>query len=194
MHDFIDLQINGYGGLSFNQDELDPAALHRVCQMLRQHEVRSILATVTTDSIDKMCLRLGNLTRARENDPLIKDLIIGFHVEGPFLNETDGYRGAHPRDAIRPADVESMKQLLEAGAGLVRMVTLAPERDAGFRIVSMLAKQGIRISAGHTDASTDELRGAIDAGLSMFTHLGNGCPMQMHRHDNIIHRVLSVAD
>src|SRR5829696_271492 len=117
MRDFIDLQINGYGGLSFNQDELDPAALHRVCQMLRAHEVRSILATVTTESIDKMCLRLRNLVRARETDALAKDLIVGFHVEGPFINETDGYRGAHPRDAIRPADVEATKRLLDAGGG-----------------------------------------------------------------------------
>ena len=70
------------------------------------------------------------------------------------------------------------------------MVTLAPERDAGFAVTSMLAKQNVRVSAGHCDPTLEELRGAIDAGLSMFTHLGNGCPMQMHRHDNIIQRVL----
>src|SRR5439155_16776562 len=52
----------------------------------------------------------------------------------------------------------------------------------------------IRVSAGHCNPSLEQLRGAIDAGLSMFTHLGNGCPMLLHRHDNIIQRVLSLAD
>jgi N-acetylglucosamine-6-phosphate deacetylase len=82
---------------------------------------------------------------------------------------------------------------VDAG-GLTRVVTLAPERDDRFAVVRMLASRGIVVSAGHTDATLDELNGAIDAGLSMFTHLGNGCPMQMHRHDNIVQRALSLAD
>ena len=76
---------------------------------------------------------------------------------------------------------------------LTRVVTLAPERDEGFAVTRMLAAQGIVVSAGHTDATLDELRAAIDAGLSMFTHVGNGCPMHMHRHDNIVQRALSLA-
>ena len=73
-----------------------------------------------------------------------------------------------------------------------RLVTLAPERDPGLKVTRWLAGQAILVSAGHCDASTDQLRAAIDAGLSMFTHLGNGCPTTLHRHDNIIQRVLSL--
>ncbi len=73
-------------------------------------------------------------------------------------------------------------------------MTLAPERDTQSRVIQFLTSQGVRVSAGHTDASLDQLRAAIDAGLSLFTHLGNGCPMQMHRHDNIIQRALSLSD
>jgi len=58
----------------------------------------------------------------------------------------------------------------------------------------MLAGGGVVVSAGHTDASLDQLRAAIDAGLSMFTHLGNGCPMTMHRHDNIVQRALHLRE
>ena len=58
----------------------------------------------------------------------------------------------------------------------------------------MLAGMGIVVSAGHCDPTLDQLRGAMDAGLTMFTHLGNGCPMHLHRHDNVVQRVLSVAD
>jgi N-acetylglucosamine-6-phosphate deacetylase len=87
-----------------------------------------------------------------------------------------------------------MKQLLEATGGLTKIVTLAPECDPDFKVTRMLANQGITVSAGHTDASLDQLQRAIDAGLSMFTHVGNGCPMLMHRHDNIIQRALSLSD
>ncbi len=194
MSNFIDLQVNGYGGCDFNQDDLSPDALHRACEMLRQHNVESILATIITEDLDRMCGRLANLVRLRERDPLARQLIAGFHIEGPFLSDAKGFSGAHPPDAIRPADVDAMQRLLDAGGGLTRMVTLAPECDAGFKVISMLAKQGVCISAGHCDPTIDQLRGAIDAGLSMFTHLGNGCPMQLHRHDNIIQRALSLAD
>jgi N-acetylglucosamine-6-phosphate deacetylase len=87
-----------------------------------------------------------------------------------------------------------MSRLLDAAGGLTRIVTLAPERDASFAVTRFLAAQGIIVSAGHCDPTIEQLRGAIDAGVSMFTHLGNGCPMQVHRHDNIVQRVLSLAD
>ncbi len=121
-------------------------------------------------------------------------MIWGIHVEGPFINETPGYVGAHPPQAVRPADVENMKRLLEAAGGLTRLVTLAPERDAGLKVVRYLAQQGILVAAGHSNPSLDQLQAAIDAGLSMFTHLGNGCPLLLPRHDNIIQRVLSLRD
>jgi N-acetylglucosamine-6-phosphate deacetylase len=76
----------------------------------------------------------------------------------------------------------------------VRLVTLAPEQDEGLKVTKLLVGSGVRVSAGHCDPSVDQLRAAIDAGLTLFTHLGNGCPMQMHRHDNIVQRVLSLSD
>jgi N-acetylglucosamine-6-phosphate deacetylase len=87
-----------------------------------------------------------------------------------------------------------MQRLLEAASGLAKIVTLAPERDPGFAVTRRLAHDGIIVSAGHTDASIEVLEGAIDAGVSMFTHVGNGCPMLLHRHDNIVQRALSLAD
>jgi N-acetylglucosamine-6-phosphate deacetylase len=86
-----------------------------------------------------------------------------------------------------------MQRLLDAGCGLVRLVTLAPECDAGQHVTKMLASHGIVVSAGHTAASLDTLKAAIQAGLSMFTHVGNGCPVQLPRHDNIIQRALSLS-
>ncbi|MBV9469617.1 MAG: hypothetical protein JOZ57_10285, partial [Abitibacteriaceae bacterium] len=168
--------------------------LHTACAALAEAGVAGILATVITEEVDKMALRLSNLMKLRQADALAQQIIAGFHIEGPFLNETPGYRGAHPADAIRPADTDNMKRLLDAAGGLTRLVTLAPERDPQLQVTRMLTEQGVTVSAGHCDPSLDELKAAIDAGLSMFTHLGNGCPMQMHRHDNIIQRALSLSN
>ena len=191
---FFDLQVNGYAGVDFNQDELDADQLHRACERLDADGVAGLLATIITDDLSAMCHRLSRLAELREADPLAKRLIAGVHIEGPFLSDREGYRGAHPLDAIRPADVDSMKQLFDAARGLTRVVTLAPECDPGLAVTRFLASHRIIVSAGHTDATLEQLRVAIDAGLSMFTHVGNGCPMHMNRHDNIIQRALSLAD
>ena len=191
---FFDLQVNGYAGVDFNQDDLDAGPLHRACERLDADRVAGLLATIVTDNLSAMCGRLSRLAELREVDPLAKRLIAGVHIEGPFLSDREGYRGAHPLDAIRPADLDSMSRLLDAACGLTRVVTLAPECDPGLAVTRFLASRGVIVSAGHTDATLEQLRGAIDAGLSMFTHVGNGCPMHMNRHDNIIHRALSLAD
>jgi N-acetylglucosamine-6-phosphate deacetylase len=191
---FFDLQVNGYAGVDFNQDELDADQLHRACERLEADGVAGFLATVITDDLSAMRRRLSRIAELRDADPLAKRLIAGVHIEGPFLSATDGYRGAHPLDAIRPADVDSMTRLLDASHGLARIVTLAPECDPGLAVTRLLASRGIIVSAGHTDATLDQLCRAVDGGLSMFTHVGNGCPMQMNRHDNIIQRALCLAD
>lgn len=191
---YFDLQVNGYAGVDFNRDDWNVSQLESACERLRRDEVRGILATIITAPLDQMAARLGKLVEARRTSPKVADLIAGFHIEGPFLNEQPGYIGAHPASAARLADVDSMQRLLDAADGLTRIVTLAPERDPNFRVTRMLAEQSIVVSAGHCDPSMDTLKGAMDAGVSMFTHLGNGCPLQLHRHDNIIQRVLCHSD
>jgi len=191
---YFDLQVNGYGGVDFNSDGLSGEDLEKALAALRRDGVELVLPTIITDTMEAICARVGRVVELREQSAVAREMIAGVHVEGPFINENDGYRGAHPKDAVRAADVEDVKTILEAGSGLVKLVTLAPERDSGFKTIDFLARSGVRISAGHSDASLDQLKGAIDHGLSMFTHVGNACPMQMHRHDNIIQRALAHCD
>ncbi len=191
---FFDIQVNGYGGVDFNQDGLSAEDLKRCCEKLAADGVEGILATIITEDAEKMIARICRLVALREGDPLVRSMIAGIHIEGPFLSPKDGYRGAHPADAIRTADETLAGRLLEAGAGLVRIFTLAPEQDPGCRVTRFLKKAGVTVSAGHTDASMDELRASIDAGLSMVTHLGNGCPLILPRHDNIIQRALFLRE
>jgi len=192
--EYFDLQVNGYAGIDFNQEDLDAEDLHGACRRIRADGVSGILATVVTETADRMAGRLARLVELRQRDPLVAQTIAGFHIEGPFISDKPIFRGAYPLEAIGPADRDVMMQLLDAADGLTRIVTLAPEQDRGFAVTRELADRGITVSAGHTDASLDELRGAIDAGLTMFTHLGNGTTPQLARHDNIIQRVLTCAD
>jgi N-acetylglucosamine-6-phosphate deacetylase len=191
---YVDLQLNGYRGVDFNADELTADSCHTACEGLRADGVEGVLATIITDDLDRMAARLTRIAAIRRQDPLAAGVILGIHVEGPFLNPEPGYAGAHPRESIRPADLDAIKRLVDAAGGLVRIVTLAPEHDPGLSVTGWLARQKIIVSAGHCDPSLDQLHAAIDAGLTMFTHLGNGCPMFLHRHDNIIQRVLGLAD
>lgn len=190
----LDIQVNGYAGADFCAADLELAACRVACDALAADGVDGVLATVITDSIDGITRTLATLVRHRESDPVVARMIRGFHVEGPFISPLPGYVGAHEPRHVRPANVADMERILDAGAGLVRLVTLAPEHDAGFVTTRLLADRGITVSAGHCDPSLDVLRGAIDAGLSMVTHLGNGCPTTLPRHDNVIQRALALAD
>jgi len=191
---YFDIQVNGYGGVDFNQDDLSGDDLHQACARLQADGTDGILATIVTEEVEKMIARIGRIADLRERDPLIREVVAGIHIEGPFINPRNGFRGAHPDDSIRLGNEDVAARLLEAGRGLVQLFTLAPEADPGLQVTRLMHKNGIVIAAGHTDATIDQLRAAIDAGLTMMTHLGNGCPMTLARHDNIIQRALFLRE
>lgn len=190
---YFDLQVNGYAGVDFCSANLGLEEVSKACEAMREDGIEQLLATLITDTVDSLCAKLENLVRIREQDDFIAGMISGFHVEGPFISPVEGYVGAHPADAVVPANVEDAKRLLEAGGGLVRLMTLAPEFDEGAATTRFLAESGIAVSAGHCNPEIDTLARAVDAGLTMFTHLGNGCPVDLPRHDNCIQRALSFA-
>ncbi|MEI7861656.1 MAG: N-acetylglucosamine-6-phosphate deacetylase, partial [Planctomycetota bacterium] len=187
----FDLQLNGYKGVDFNSDDLTGESLRYACAAVRADGGGRMLATVITDSLEQMTARIHRLVELRTSDPLVHEVLAGIHVEGPFISPLPGFVGAHPTEHVVPASIEAAERLVAAGEGLVRLVTLAPEHDADCRTIHWLADQGILVSAGHCDPAPDVLDRAVDHGLTAFTHLGNGCPLILHRHDNIIHRVLA---
>ncbi len=194
MNDFIDLQINGCWGIDFNSQELSEHDWHLACKQLSNSGTSEFLPTIITDSLDSMVAKIQRLADYCEQNRDGHAIATGIHVEGPFISPVTGYIGAHPRLHAIPASIDSAKQLVDAGRGWVRMLTLAPEMDTEARVVRYLADQGILVAAGHTNATIDDLQRSIDAGLRCFTHLGNGCPAEMPRHDNIIHRVMKLRD
>lgn len=190
----VDLQVNGYAGVDFNGDSLDEQAVTDACRRMKDDGVAAALATVITAPLETMCRRIAHIADRIEGSPEVANVVTGIHVEGPFISPLDGYVGAHPKASVMRAERDAMGQLLDAGRGYVRLVTLAPEMDDDADVTRWLSDQGVVVAAGHSDATLDQLRRAIGAGLGLYTHLGNGCPGQLPRHDNIIQRVLSLAD
>ncbi len=194
MSDFIDLQINGCWGIDFNAAELSVDDWILACKQLKASGTSEFLPTIITDSIDSMVAKIHRLAEFCERKQEGHSIATGIHVEGPFISPVTGYIGAHPKAHSISASLDTAKQLVDAGRGWIRMVTLAPEMDSNASVVQFLADQGILVAAGHTNASIDQMQRSIDAGLRCFTHLGNGCPAEMPRHDNIIHRVMKLRD
>jgi N-acetylglucosamine-6-phosphate deacetylase len=194
MTGYVDLQVNGYAGVDFNSDRLSDEQVVAVCKRLADDGVDKILATIITAPIDTMIARIGRIADLIDQLPEVASMITGIHVEGPFISPVDGFVGAHPRSAVLPANRETAIRLLEAGRGHVRLMTLAPEMDCDAQVTKSLADSGVVVAAGHSDASLDQLQLGIDCGIKLFTHLGNGCPGLLARHDNIVQRVLSLSD
>ena len=101
-------------------------------------------------------------------------MIAGIHIEGPSISSKDGPRGAHPREHIRSPSIEEFENWQEAAGGLVAMITIAPELDGAIDYLREVAKRGVIVALGHSDASEEDIYKATEAGARMSTHLGNG--------------------
>ncbi len=187
---YVDLQVNGYVGVDFNDPQTTVTGLKKAAEAMRADGVLCALPTVITGAPDAMCRCISNIRQAIEGDRLVAEVFQGIHIEGPFLSPVDGFIGAHPREHACGQDLAVLQRLCDAGGELTKLVTLAPEIDVDGRLTRFCAERGILVAAGHTDASLEQLDCCIESGLTLFTHLGNGCPRNMDRHDNIIYRAL----
>jgi N-acetylglucosamine-6-phosphate deacetylase len=125
----------------------------------------------------------------RSEWPELQSAIAGWHVEGPFLSTLAGFHGAHdPAKMLDPTE-ENISELRSIAGEDRLLLTLAPERPGAIEAIRFGVSKDITISLGHTDASAEVLVEAVRAGATGFTHLGNGCPRELDRHDNILWRV-----
>lgn len=187
----FDLQANGFVGVDFQQAEVTAEEMNRAVQGLHAHGTDRILLTLVTDKIDALCAKLECFERHRRNNPAVAATVVGYHIEGPYLCAEEGYRGAHDPDCMKDPSIAEFERLCAASGGNVRLITLAPERDGAAEFIRHAVKRGVRISIGHSNASEPDIDAAIAAGATMCTHLGNGVPTLLHRHDNVIYRLLA---
>lgn len=191
MSDLFDLQINGFAGVDYQQDTLTREQLRHSVDGLLKHQTGRILLTLVTDSPDNLCRKLERIERFRSEDEIIGRVVAGYHIEGPYMSEKPGFCGAHPPELMKDPDISELRRMQDAANGNIRLVTIAPERKGSPEFIRAVVDSGVVISLGHTDASEREIDEAVAAGATLCTHLGNGCPSEFHRHDNIIQRLLA---
>lgn len=187
----FDFQVNGFGGIDFQSDSLTIDEMRHAVEMLGKHRMNAIFFTLITDSVDAMCRKLERIERLRTRDESIAAVVRGYHLEGPWISTEAGYYGAHPKEYTCVPSLEDYRRLRDAAGGNLKLITLAPEVDGCQMIMEAARVDGIRIGLGHTNASEEAIDEAIRAGATLATHLGNAVPLHLHRHDNVIQRLLA---
>ncbi|MBV8577514.1 MAG: N-acetylglucosamine-6-phosphate deacetylase [Acetobacteraceae bacterium] len=180
----FDLQVNGYGGVDFNDEAITPGDLDRALAAMVEDGVTACLPTLITAPAEVLGARLEALDRAVGQSRLGPVMVPGYHLEGPFLNPAQGYAGCHPPAAIIAPD----PALLEREAALltrpILLVTLAPEREGAEALIRRARAMGAVVSLGHTAASAADVARAVDAGATLSTHLGNGLAQMLPKFAN----------
>ncbi|MCG9126466.1 amidohydrolase family protein [Candidatus Poribacteria bacterium] len=190
----VDIQVNGFVGYDLS----DPTVTQNdVCEMVRElWKVGTglVCPTIVTNSFYNITNSLRAVVKACESNQRVADSILGIHLEGPYISEIDGPRGAHPLEHVRDPDWEEFKELQDIAEGMICLVTLAPEKNGAIGFIEKLVETGIVVALGHTNASADDIQDAISAGATLSTHLGNGAHAEIRRHPNYIWEQLAADD
>lgn len=178
MPGFVDTQVNGGGGVLFN-DETSVDGIRAIAAAHAAFGTTALLPTLISDNPDRVALAMA------ASDAAIAagvDGAIGVHIEGPVLNPAR--KGIHDAARFRPLDDELLAILTRPHRGTV-MVTLAPEQVEPRRIAALVAA-GVRVSAGHSEATHAQAVAAFDAGLTGVTHLFNAMPAMRQREPGLV--------
>jgi N-acetylglucosamine-6-phosphate deacetylase len=182
----VDLQINGYGGIEFNDPELTVEKVRQVALSQDRFGVTSFLATCTTDGHHVLAHSLATIAAAIREVPEVAARVPGIHLEGPYISPDDGPRGAHPRQHVRTPDWDEFRRLQDAAEGRIKLTTVSPEYASAPDFIRRVAETGVLVAIGHTKATSDQISAAVEAGARMSTHLGNGAHPVIRRHPNYI--------
>jgi N-acetylglucosamine-6-phosphate deacetylase len=169
---FIDIQVNGFAGVDYNSPATTHEQIAKSLAALFSTGVTRFFPTIITGSPEKMLGALKNLAAARESIPH-GHAMEAFHIEGPHISPDDGPRGAHPRQWVRPPDLDEFHRMQDTAQGHIRLVTLSPEWPAAPHFIEKLSGEGVVTSVGHTAATPAQIRDAVHAGARLSTHLGN---------------------
>lgn len=179
----IDIQINGYMGVDFSDQDLSPDQMHEATFALWKEGVTSYLPTVITRDHERLVRSFSLLSETLEDD-IISMSIPGFHLEGPYLSPVKGYRGAHPEQHIRLPDWEEFTVFQESAHQGIKLVTVAPEMEGAIPFIQKSHESGVVVSLAHHNGTPEDIDQAVEAGASFSTHLGNGCANEINRHHN----------
>lgn len=192
---FIDVHI--HGAVGYDLMEATPEAVAAVGKYLARHGTTSYAATTVAASMERTlnaARGLGEIIRTSNSTRVGSDKISGaqpvsIHIEGPFLNVKK--RGAHPASQIQKPSTELLAKILDAAGGTARILTLAPELEGALTVLEYAREKGLRIGIGHSNATYEEAKSAIEAGATHAVHCFNAMRPFMHRDAGIIGAVLT---
>ncbi len=189
MPGFIDTHFHGSGGddVMANGSE----GIRRISRALLKFGTTGFLATTIAARHEELMRAVEDTIGAEEKDAANPDgaEILGLHIEGPYINTR--FKGAQPEGGIRDPNFDECNQLLDAAAGRIRIMTIAPELPGGLEMIRMLASAGVAASVGHSEADYDTALAAIEAGATRATHLFNAMSGVHHRKPGLAAAVLN---
>lgn len=184
---FVDLQVNGGGGILFNDDQ-SVTTLKVMADAHARLGATSILPTLITDTPDHTRRAIDAVERAIADGV---DGILGLHLEGPHLSVAR--KGAHDPSLIRAMNADDLNRILDAATRLPMLkMTLAPE-TVTVEQIAMLHQAGVLVSLGHSDAKFDVCKSAADAGATCVTHLFNAMSQLGNREPGLVGAALSLG-
>ena len=184
---FVDLQVNGYFGEEFRIADADGWA--RVVTRLPQTGVTALLPTFVTAPPGALGAALRAASALIPALPAGAARVLGVHAEGPFI--APARKGAHHEAWITDPTPAAIDEVLEAGQGVLRLVTLAPERSGALAAIDRLTEAGVLVSVGHSDATARQVAAAADHGARMVTHLFNAPRPLHHREPGVVGQALA---
>lgn len=185
----FDLQVNGIQGIDYASGKLTVEEVRKADGLLAAKGISRYCPTVVTRDFDTLLTIMGRFRDAVEEGGVPG--FHGIHMEGPYISSQDGYRGVHRKEFARDPDWAEFQRLQEASGSRIRLVTIAPERRGAVDFVRKAAGAGVKVAMGHTAAAADDVAAAVDAGLTLSTHLFNGCAQLVDRHRNTVYAQLS---
>ena len=181
---YIDPHVHGGGGAQCNTSDAEEIA--EVARFHARRGTTGLVATTVAAPMEELQSALDAVARCAA------PTLLGAHLEGPFLSRERP--GAMDPELFLDPDVEQLGRLLEAGAGRVRVMTLAPELPGSLELVELLARDRIVVSIGHTEAADADVRAAVHAGASAATHVFNAMAPFHHREPGAVGAILDLPD
>ena len=182
---FVDLQVNGRQGVDFSDEALSAEDFAVACRGILKSGTAAFLPTIVTAGIKTYENNLPIIAQVM-NQPEFKGRVLGVHIEGPFISPQDGARGAHPLPHVKEPDIKFLDHMIQLSEGSIKMLTVAAELKGAAELIAYAATKGICVSLGHQLAEYDTVAPAAVAGATSLTHLGNGVPSTLNRHNNPI--------
>ena len=181
---FIDLQINGCGGVLFN-DNISEETLQTMHRTNLRYGCTSYLPTLITTRDENIIKALDLIDSLKDRKEDIG--VLGLHIEGPYISVER--KGIHNPKFIRKFDQKMLERICRTGGEGVKILTLAPENNDG-KIISALVESGIKVALGHTNATYSQIEEKKIHGITLATHLYNGMSNFTHRDPGAVGAVL----